>query len=391
MIISATALPAVPAMNPDTTSRQSLSQGPLGTALLHIERAHRNTGTWQTVHRWLSAAADRPLIDGNTAGLFLGAPAMAYAMNLAAADSDRYAGALHTLDSVVAIHTQRRLDAAHTRIDRGELTSFVEYDLLRGLTGLGALLLRRTPYSDVLKGVLSYLVRLTEPLPSGPSGRTLPGWWVWHGPTDLAAPTPGGHANAGVAHGISGPLALLALASRRGITVDGQDDAMRRICRWLDGVRQTNHHGTWWARWVTENAAVPRGPAAPSWCYGTPGLARAQQLAGIALGDLTRQRMAERALLYCLADSVQLNHLAGRGLCHGVGGLMRVVQRVATDSETPTALTVHLPQLSERFLAVDPPKDISFLDGSAGAALAFYTAEADELPACDWDTCLLLV
>ncbi|MFD7897190.1 lantibiotic dehydratase [Streptomyces sp. NPDC059743] len=32
----------------------------------------------------------------------------------------------------------------------------------------------------------------------------------------------------------------------------------------------TNHHGTWWARWVTENAAVPRGSAVRSWCYGTP-------------------------------------------------------------------------------------------------------------------------
>ncbi|MFE2032848.1 lanthionine synthetase C family protein [Streptomyces scopuliridis] len=326
MTISATAVPAV---NPDTTSRQSLSQEPLDIALLHIERAHRDTGTWQTVHRWLSATADRPLIDGSTAGLFLGAPAMAYAMNLAAADSDRYAGALHTLDSVVAVHTQRRPDAAHARIDRGEQnrgeqTSFAEYGLLRGLTGLGALLLRRARYGDVL----SYLVRLTEPLPSGPGGRTLPGWSVWHCPTNLAAPTPGGHANVGVAHGISGPLALLALASRRGIRVCGQDNAIRRICRWLDGVRQTNHHGTWWARWVTGNAAVPRGPAALSWCYGTPGLARAQQLAVIALGDRARQRMAERALLYCPADSVQLNHLAGRDLCHGVGGLMRVMQRV---------------------------------------------------------------
>ncbi|MFD7897191.1 hypothetical protein [Streptomyces sp. NPDC059743] len=70
---------------------------------------------------------------------------------------------------------------------------------------------------------------------------------------------------------------------------------------------------------------------------------------------------------------------------------MRVVQRVAPDSETPTAFTAHLPQLSERFLAVDPPKDTSFLDGSAGSALAFYSAKADELPACDWDACLLLV
>lgn len=379
---------APPIVDKETATRQSLAHGPLGIALLHIERAHRGTGSWQSVHRQLAAIG--PLIANNNANLFLGAPAMTYVLHLAAAGSDRYANALHTLDTIVAAHTRRRLSAAHARIDQGKPTSFAEYDLLRGLTGLGALLLRRAPDSDEIKGVLEYLVRLTEPIP-GPDRDTLPGWWVWHAPVHLGAPTPGGHANAGLAHGITGPLALLALAKRHGITVNGHDDAMARICRWLDRIRQSDHRGTRWPRWVTRTTALPTKPTAPSWCYGTPGLVRAQQLAATALGDVHRKRMAERALLYCMADRLQLDQLTNRGLCHGVGGLMRTVQRVAQDAENPDLFTDHLPQFTEHFLSLGPPAETGLLEGTAGAALAFQSSEPDSTPASDWDACLLLI
>ncbi|MFE5125001.1 lanthionine synthetase C family protein [Streptomyces sp. NPDC056669] len=377
-----------PIANEDTTTRQSLAHGPLGIALLHIERAHRGTGSWQSVHRQLATIG--PMIDNNDANLFLGAPAMAYALHLAAIDSDRYANALHSLDAIVARHTRRRLNDAHERIDQGKPTSFAEYDLLRGLTGLGALLLRRAPDSDEMRGVLEYLVRLTEPIPSS-DGQALPGWWVWHAPVHLGAPTPGGHANAGLAHGITGPLALLALAKRHSIMVNGHEEAMARICRWLDRIRHSDHHGTRWPRWVTKTTAVPTNPATPSWCYGAPGLARAQQLAAIALGDVDRKRMAERALLYCLADPHQLNQLTNRGLCHGVGGLIRIVQRVAQDAEEPSTFIDRLPQLNERFLSLGPSAETGFLEGAAGAVLSFQSADAAETLVGDWDACLLLI
>ncbi|GGM20809.1 hypothetical protein GCM10010129_76350 [Streptomyces fumigatiscleroticus] len=373
--------------NQTHAARQSLAHGPLGTALLPIARARRGTGSWQAVHRQLSAIG--PLVDGDEASLYLGAPAMAYVLHLAAAGTHRYAGALHTLDTLVAAHTRRRLAAAHARIDAGRLASFAEYDIFRGLTGIGALLLRRQPASPEIRGVLAYLVRLTEPV-TGPTGTLLPGWWVGHAPAGDPAATPGGHANAGMAHGITGPLALLALAKRRDITVDGHDDALHRICHWLDHLRHNDHRGTRWPRWISAQGAPPAPPAAPSWCYGTPGLARAQQLAGIALGDADRKRMAERALLFCLSDARQFGQLTGRGLCHGLGGLLRTVQRVAEDAEAPHLFTTWRHLLRQRYLTAEPPEDTGFLHGAAGAALAFRHAEFDAGPAGDWDTCLLL-
>lgn len=374
-----------PPRTPGTATRQSLAHGPLGAALLHIERAHHGTGPWQAVHDQLADIG--PLIDGEHASLFLGAPAMTYVLHLAAADSNRYARALHTLDRIVTGLTRQRLTAAHARIEQGRYATFAEYDLFRGLTGLGALLLRRQPGgSDELKGVLAYIVRLTEPA-TGPEGHTRPGWWVGHTPTNRKRATPGGHANAGLAHGISGPLALLALSRIRGITVDGHDTAINRICRWLDEIRHSDQHRTRWPRWVTEAGPEHARPTVPSWCYGTPGLARAQQLAAIALGDAERKRMAERALLQCLADA---HRLAGRGLCHGFGGLLRTVQRVAQDADDTAKFTDHLPQLSTRFLAEPPPGENGFLEGTTGATLAFQSAEQGCDLTHDWDACLLL-
>ena len=66
---------------------------------------------------------------------------------------------------------------------------------------------------------------------------------------------------------------------------------------------------------------------------GTPGLARAQQLAALALGDRARQQAAEDALARCLADPVQLARISDPALCHGWAGLL-LTAKVVTDQKT---------------------------------------------------------
>ncbi|MEV7415373.1 lanthionine synthetase C family protein [Streptomyces sp. NPDC089919] len=371
----------------DTFPRQSLAHGSLGAALLQIERARRGTGEWREVHRTLAAIG--PLTDGHEANLFLGAPAMAFVLHVAADGTGRYADALHTLDGIVAEHTRRRLSAAHARVDAGRRPSFAEYDLFRGLTGIGALLLRRQPHGAEMKGVLEYLVRLSEPLADATNG-PLPGWWVGHAPASDQSATPGGHANAGLAHGITGPLALLSLALRAGVTVDGHEAAIRRICRWLDQIQQTSAHGLRWPRWISRVGAAPMHTAAPGWCYGTPGITRAQQLAAVVLGDRDRKRMAEHALMHSLADRQQIDLLADRGLCHGFGGALRTVQRVAEDAESPDGYRHQFAFLIGRFTLAPAAEENGLLVGKAGAVLAFQDAEVDAAPQGQWDACLLL-
>ena len=98
------------------------------------------------------------------------------------------------LDTSTAAVTRRRLDEAHACIDRGDRPALAEFNLIRGLAGLGAYHLQRNPHHDITRAVLFYLVRLTEPLPGRADG--LPGWWTDLAPTGHASPDfTAGHGN----------------------------------------------------------------------------------------------------------------------------------------------------------------------------------------------------
>lgn len=373
-----------------------LSTGAPGTALLHIERARAGTGGWGIVQEWASAMARSPVTaDPDACGLYRGAPAVAF--TLSAAGQPAYASALEVLDGHIETVTRHRLERAHERIERQDLPMLREFDLISGLTGIGAYLLHRHGGGDLLRDVLTYLVRLTAPLEAGDV--VLPGWWCGDGPGNQPSQHwPGGHGNLGVAHGIAGPLALLSTAMRRGSTVAGQADAIDDICAWLDQWRSGAGAQAWWPETISLTEARERtvrqpGPARPSWCYGTPGLARAQQLAALALDDLQRQRRAEDALAGCVADESQLSQLLDASLCHGWAGLVQTVWRSAADAGSDSELAAHLPRLhlrlGQHLHRYGPPGGDGLLDGLAGVQLAQSTA-MNGPPVSRWDACLLL-
>lgn len=379
---------------------QSLAVGAAGQALLHLEQAVTGTGTWETAHTRIRQLAAAPLDGGDRTGLYYGTPAVAFALHCAAAADPRYRHAAASLDPHLLRLTRRRLDAATARLERGGTAIFGDYDLFYGITGIAALLLQRLPDSDVLGDALQYLVRLTEPRKQ--DGLLLPGWWVGHDP-DPVLPTPGGHANLGMAHGAAGILALLALALRRGHAGDQHVDAVNRLTRWFD---QWRHHdadlGAWWPQWLTrDDLAAGRirqpQPGRPSWCYGTPGIARALQLAAIATGDSGRRADAELVLAGCLTDR-HLNLLTEPGLCHGLAGLYQTAFRAAADAASP-AIARRLPALAAAVQQAaaspwatagpDQVPDGGLLTGRTGLHLAAHTARHGT-PRTGWDACLLL-
>ncbi|MER5482533.1 lanthionine synthetase C family protein [Streptomyces sp. NPDC002812] len=370
---------------------QSLAKGPAGVALWHIERALTGSSGWNPVQAWLSAATRAEVTAADSACLYYGVPALAFVLHAAGADGqDRYRAARDQLDAATAALAHRRVETAHARIRRGKPPAYAEYDLLHGLTGIGVHLLQHTPGDDALAAVLSYLVALTRPLVV--DGEILPGWWCAHDPHRLY--TPGGHANFGMAHGIVGPLALLAQALRRGAVVDGQHEAIATVTAWLDRWQQHGDRGPWWPETITREEAAAgrphvRGPGRPSWCYGTPGITRALQLAAIATADTGRQQAAENALAACLSDERQLAQLTNAGLCHGTGGLVQTVWRAAQDARTPV-LGAAARRLADTFAGQHSGEDTAFLEGAAGQALAQTTALHDRSPASRWDACLLI-
>ncbi|TWD25422.1 lanthionine synthetase-like protein [Streptomyces sp. T12] len=206
-------------MTTTTVSRtQDLSEGALGMALLDIERRDL-----AAARRHLAQATVRGVTTGSNASLFHGAPALEFVLARAHAAGDAVRSAV---DRVV----DARLAAAYRRQAAGVLPHLAEWDLIRGLTGLAALLLTRRPIAPRLPDVLACLVVLAHPARG--DGRMLPGWWSPVGPDGKEMA--GGHGNNGMAHGIAGPLAVLSLALRAGVSVPGQEEAVGTFATWLD-------------------------------------------------------------------------------------------------------------------------------------------------------------
>jgi hypothetical protein len=332
---------------------QALSEGSLGAALLHIER-----GDLAAARPLLASAVDGGVSAGANASLFHGAPALEFVLGRASAASWRVRAAT---DRVVAA----RLVAARRRRESGRLPSLAEFDLIQGIAGLAALLMSRGERSPLALDALRYLASLERPVTAG--GRELPGWWTPDGPGRQEMP--GGHGNNGAAHGAAGILAALSVSARMGIWADGQAAiVIEAFASWLE-----TWGASWWVTLPELTAGVPPQPPPlrPSWCYGTIGIARAVQLAGIAAGNDDRRRAAEDAAIAAIADPARLALVTDASLCHGWAGILTVMRAIAADSPSPERFTALVSLARDRLAAAITalPKP-GFLEGRAGAQLA---------------------
>ncbi|WP_052432876.1 lanthionine synthetase C family protein [Streptacidiphilus carbonis] len=394
----------------------SFGSGYPAAALLFAELGRRDPSYREVAHRHLTKAAEHVAGLGagvEVGGLHGGIGALAFALRMAAHRAGAYTTILKKLDD--ALHRQcRRLVASETdRMARGEPVAFHTYDTVSGLTGLGRyLLLAGGPGQGELKEVLACLVALTEPTAhvDGRSARR-PGWWAGH-PPFLGERGPREHANLGLAHGIAGPLALLALAWEAGIRVPGQDRAVQRVVDWLLDNRGFDEAGAYWPAFV---AGAPAGPSTggprgvpkrwgPAWCYGSLGTARAVQLAGRAFNEREWVGAASAAIT---AEAARIQELTEGdcGLCHGWAGHLQVLSRFERD--VPGTVPAGLADLlAERVLAgarlesaflfpfqrpdgsvADEP---GLLQGAVGVALALTHYTDPDAPGTEWDAALLL-
>jgi hypothetical protein len=201
-----------------------------------------------------------------------------------------------------------------------------------------------------------------------------------------------------MAHGAAGLLALLALATIHDCVVDGQHAAIAVLTDWFDRWRQDGVNGPWWPQWITREELRTGRPARttpgrPTWCYGSVGIARALQLAALAIGDPGRQETAEDALATSLTDT-QLDRITEPGLCHGIAGIYQTTYRATRDARTP-ALTQRLPALAARLAEHarspgDQADEAGLLTGRAGVHLALETTQRTMPPHTGWDACLLI-
>ncbi|WP_329213174.1 lanthionine synthetase C family protein [Streptomyces sp. NBC_01485] len=340
-------------------SSASLDEGHAGVALLFGAQAD-DPQARRLALRHLSAGVAARTHSGG--GLFHGDVALAFAAAVAARSADDYR-TVRAAGTATAVRLVQRLARAPRTLHR--------LDVVSGLAGIGRYLLA-DGQTDALCDVLRLLVELTRPVHV--HGRTVPGWWVGTPPTavDRAQDFPQGHFNLGMAHGVSGPLALLSLATAAGVTVPGQTATVRAMAQWLVDRLHPGPHGPYWPDRLTfeeeARGRAVRPPARGAWCYGTPGVARAVHLAGGALGQRQWCDAALGAVRVLFGRPAHEWPVRDASLCHGAAGLLVVGSVMAADSGD-TALAAVLPALAERVLA--------FFDESAPFGFRYTDAEME--------------
>jgi lantibiotic biosynthesis protein len=281
----------------------SLAQGDAGMALIcaYLDACFPDQEWDRIGHRYLTAAAQgAEQAPFQSSGLFSGLAGVAFSALSLSRGGSRYRRLLTAVND--ALLPQIATQAHNLKRQAMDGLSFGVFDVISGLAGIGAYLLayhssrRDDAVAVAVIEVLDALVAL-----AGDTGG-LPRWWTpphLLGDEEASALHPYGNLNCGLAHGIPGPLALMALALSRGIVVSGLEEAIDRLAEWLIGYRAGDEWGVNWPYAVPltrdgapECAAASRAPSRAAWCYGAPGVARALWLAGAARRRSERRDLA---------------------------------------------------------------------------------------------------
>ena len=383
----------------------SVAQGDAGLALLcaYVDRCFPEEGWDVAGHDFLTSAATHAQRTALGPSLYGGLAGLGFVAAQLGRGGTRYTRMSESVDAALAPQATGLADTLGG-YEHGVAVGL--FDAISGLSGIGAYLLRRRgrPHVDAaLARTLEALVDLPRASAQGP-----PRWFT---PVELmfdevtAAMYPEGHLNCGLAHGIPGPLALMALAHAAGVEVPGLRDAIVAIATWLCDHRADDVWGVNWPTMVALPGAVPPRPepSRAAWCYGSPGVARSLWLAGAALDDERLMSLATEAMQAVYRRPLYERQIDSPTFCHGVAGLLQITLRFAHDTGQ-AVFAEAAANLSDQLLAAyDPDRLLGFcslepggnavdqaglLDGAPGVALVLLAAATDAEPT--WDRLFLL-
>ncbi|MEW2069795.1 lanthionine synthetase C family protein [Streptomyces sp. NPDC007346] len=388
----------------------SLASGFAGLSLLHTSRATGGDAEERAAaHRYLSAAAAAmKQLPTPRFGLHYDLCGLGFAVALAQGAGGGYGRALESLDAEAVQATH----AICEHVESEPLGSMTRFDALEGLAGITRhLLLRGLGGDGATERALTCLTAMVEPAEH--HGEHVPRFWStsppnWH-PRTAPAVRELGHLNLGLAHGIAGPLAVLSTAFAEGAAVPGQASAIARIVGLLERFRGEDRYGTFWPNYVSlaqwADPSIPHVRSRVSWCYGAPGVSRALQIAGRALGEESWLRTAQASVDALCDLPLDLWHVDHWSFCHGWAGNMHVLRHF-TDGPNGGRVTALVDTAAEQIIdtfedGLPAPFEIGLayltpgnepaglLEGVSGLALALRSY-ADPGEPTPWDSAFLV-
>ena len=387
-----------------------VAQGDAGLALMcsYLDVCFPDEGWDGTGHRYLTLAARGAESSSYLpVGLSAGLSGLAFAAWSLFREGTRYQKLLTSVERALVPQAVGLADSL-SRQEQG--ISFGMFDVISGLSGVGAYLLCRRDNEEIsaaLRAVLRSLVALTA------EKNGIPNWYT---PVHLLGDEttmrlyPNGNLNCGLAHGIPGPLALMALATRYGVEVEGLEEATEKVAGWLVDTRVDDSWGVNWPTAVPlspddapDEASAALEPSRSAWCYGSPGVARALWFAGEALDNPDYRELAIEAMEAVYRRPLRERRIDSPTFCHGVAGLLQITLRFVHDTGLPLFVEA-AESLSEQLLSLYDPDSLlgyyslepggqlvdqpGLLDGAPGVVLVLLAAATDVAPT--WDRLFLL-
>jgi len=197
-----------------------------------------------------------------------------------------------------------------------------DHDLLTGLAGLGVYALERLPRGlgrECLENAVARLAETAERRPEGVTWRTSPEAMI----PETAKRFPQGNFDMGVAHGVPGVVAMLALANAAGV---GSRPLLDEAVAWV--LAQKLAPGE---RSIFPHVVAPdRAPTSSrlAWCYGDLGIAAALLVAARATAEPAWEREALEIARTCARRPEETAGVVDAGFCHGAAGNAHIFNRL---------------------------------------------------------------
>ncbi|AYV32901.1 MULTISPECIES: lanthionine synthetase C family protein [unclassified Streptomyces] len=218
-----------------------------------------------------------------------------------------------------------------THINRALMTRLARspwcapFDLVSGLAGYGVYALQCLPTPgarECLEGVVRQLGELAIHTPEGVTWHTGPELLRDH----QRRQSPDGHHNLGVAHGVPGVLAVLALSAAAGVARPQAAVMASGAVDWLLAQRLDDTSPSRLPYWLnTDGFTVP---ARTAWCYGDAGAAMAVLVAARSLGVTAWEAEATVLARAAAVRAPEDTGVTDAWLCHGSAGLAHVFNRM---------------------------------------------------------------
>lgn len=368
---------------PLATAEVSLSSG-FGSLVLLFGELAAALGDDQhhllRAHSYLSLMASEVAASGERVGLLSegSVGSLRFCAGFLAGSTGRYAALISSAEKVIEHQTHRMLEEMD-----GQPIATRQLDVVSGLAGIAAALLSG-PVTELGREAVTRIAGyFTDRIrKQGIGGLRVE--------ADSLAPAdreefPHGAINTGVAHGVAGVMAVIAIATIEGIQVKDSGLAIDAIAEWLSSNRSDDEWGPNWTFQIGSDGPPTNAARSQSgWCYGPAGIGRALDLASEAADQSWMASLADDTLLGIARRPTEARILPGPGLCHGRAGLLAILlsTRSALEADPVRTLAGELAAgLVDEFSEAAPVgfKDVhrmglvddpGFLSGATGVALS---------------------